>query len=221
MKIKFLVLTLCFIFFFSLPVSAASKGYIAEIPEEFFVSYGGEKDDAVAKIIGMDDEKYNNYFKANGLLFIAVKEDNSVQIRFSKYRNEFSEKLGNLSNLNENEFGEIAEKLAKEKDYSRVTAGEQPFIKVSEILKDSGGEYTSTQYITVKNGDVYQLSCYNKGERVTEEVENIFSTLRFSESGNYNWLYTMIILASVILGGVIIVMIKGIITDLKKEENDW
>ncbi len=220
MKIRVLILTLCFIFLFSCPVSAESKGYTVEIPEEFYVSYGNSKDDMVAKIIGMDQEKYNNYFIANGILFIAVKEDNSAQIRFSRYRNEFSEKLGNLSNLNEQEFGEIAEMLSKGKSYSSKRSGEQPFIAISEKLSDSGGEYVSTQYITVKNGNIYQLSCYNKGDKVSEEIDNVFSSLRFSKSDNFTWLYTMIILASIILGGVIIIMIKGIVGDLKKQEND-
>lgn len=220
MKLKFLILTLCFMFSLSIPVAAAGKGYVVEIPEDYTVSYGEGKNDEVAQIIGMDDEKFKNYFNANGLLFIAVKEDNSAQIRFSKYQNEFSGKLGNLKNLSESEFSEIAEKLSKGKDYSRVTAGEQTFIALSETLKDSGGEYTSTQYITVKNGNVYQLSCYNEGVEVNEEIEGIFSSLRFSDSGNYTWLYTMIILASVFLFGVIAFMVKGIIADLKKEEKD-
>ena len=33
---------------------------------------------------------------------------------------------------------------------------------------------------------------------------------------NFNWLYTMIFLAVIILGAVIIIMVRGIVTDLKK-----
>ncbi|MBQ8203587.1 MAG: hypothetical protein IJZ75_04840 [Clostridia bacterium] len=218
MKIKFLILTLCFMFSLSLPVAAAGKGYVIELPEEYIVSYGESKEDKVAEIFGMEDEKYKNYFSSNGMLFIAVKEDNSAQLRFSKYTNEFSAQLGNLSNLNDGEFKEIAEKLSKGREYKTLKSGEQTFIAITETLKDSGGEYTSIQYITVKNGYVYQLSCYNAGDSVSEEIENIFSTLKFSESNNFNWLYAMIIVACVILAGVIVIMIKGIVSDLKKPE---
>ena len=217
MKFKFILLTLLLMVIMALPVSAASKGYTVEFPEGYVVSYGNVKnDDPVAEIIGMDNEKYSNYFKSNGLLFIAVKEDNSVQLRFSKYSNEFSQKLGNMGNLNDKEFAQIANKLAGDKSYKKEISGEQTFICIKENLKDSGGEYVSTQYITVKNGNVYQLSCYNEGKEVSDDIINIFNSLSFSSSNNFNWLYTMIFLTVIFLGAVIIIMVKGIVTDLKK-----
>ncbi len=216
MKFKFILLTLVLAVIMALPVSAAGKGYNIEFPEDYVVSYGNTKSDPVAKIIGMDSEKYSNYFKSNGLLFIAAKEDNSVQIRFSKYTNEFSQKLGNMGNLNDNEFSEIADKLVGDKPYTKEVSGEQIFISVTENLKDSGGEYVSTQYITVKNGNVYQLSCYNSGNEINGEITDIFKSLSFSQSNNFNWVYTMIVLAVVFFAAVIIIMIKGIITDLRK-----
>lgn len=216
MKIKFILLTVLLMIIMALPVSAAGKGYVIEFPEDYVVSYGDTKSDPVAEIIGMDSEKYANFFKSNGLLFIAVKKDNSVQIRFSKYSNEFSQKLGNMGNLSDKEFKEIAEKLAGEKSYTKEISGEQTFIAVTEKLKDSGGEYVSTQYITVKNGNVYQLSCYNSGTKIDSDIGDVFNSLRFSQSDNFNWVYTMIILACVVLAAVIIIMIKGIVTDLRK-----
>ncbi len=216
MKFKFILLTLLLMVIMALPVSAAGKGYSIEFPEDYAVSYGNTKSDPVAKIIGMDSEKYSNYFKSNGLLFIAVKEDNSVQIRFSKYSNEFSQKLGNMGNLSDKEITQIANKLAEDKYYTKEISGEQTFICIKENLKDSGGEYVSTQYITVKNGNVYQLSCYNNGNETKSEITHIFKSLSFSSSNNFNWLYVMIFLAVIILGAVIIIMVKGIVTDLRK-----
>ena len=216
MKFKFILLTLLLMVIMALPVSAAGRGYTVEFPEDYVFSYGNAKPDSVAQIIGMDSEKFSNYFKSNGLLFIAVKEDNSVQIRFSKYSNEFSQKLGNMENLNDKEFSEIASKLAGNKTYEKEASGEQTFICIKENLKDSGGEYVSTQYITVKNGNIYQLSCYNNGSETEGEITEIFNSLSFSSSDNFNWLYTMIFLAVIILGAVIIIMVKGIVTDLRK-----
>lgn len=196
-------------------VLAKESEYSINIPGNFTVGYTEKDLSKVAKITDMDTSALTDYCKQNGVIFVAVNSDNTEQMRLFSYETELSKKAENFQNLSNSAIDSLASEIGTGK-YERVQSGGTVFLKFTEVLTDNGGEYISCQYLTIKNGKVFQFSTYNQGSEQSESLKKSFESLKFNEVRTYNT-KQKIIIAAVISALVVLIgiMIYGIIKDLK------
>lgn len=215
-KIKTAAVLLFCLAVLGISVSAASREYDIILDDGFTVGYADGNLDGVSGIIGKPSDELRSYCESNGVLFIAVNPDNSIQIRLSAFKSEFSVKAGDIRALDSEGLSLFAESLSSGADYTVLETENTAFLKFTAVLSDSGGDYVSTQYVTLSGGKVYQLSCYNSGNAeapcVTAAAESFSVVTDTASDLRQKLLFAAVLLA---LAGVITVMVIGIIKDIK------
>lgn len=206
-------------------VSAARQPCSIKLGSEYTAVYAGEKTDKVAKLIGISSDELEEYFENNGVLLIAVNKDNSRQVHLAEIDNEFSELVGDISDIADGDISELASELSGgREDYKLFSEDDgYKYIVFSDARKDSGGDYTVTQFFTVKGGKMYQLSFYEPGDTVPDEVYNMAKTLRVDDgqkSGIPVWAALLIGIGIAVFVSVAAVMVIGIIRDGRKNKQD-
>lgn len=179
------------------------NGFTIEVNNSYAVATKSSEVDIVADRLGMEEDAVAAHFKENALVFIAVSGDGKTQIRISRFTDNFSSKVYDAENLTEEQASQMISLYSTSYDAADVIeSGGRKFAKTTELLKDSGGVYTATQYVTVGGGRTYVISCYNADDGTSEEIEDIFSTFtvedmstRISNYEKYRkWLLPVIII---------------------------
>ena len=166
------LLLLCFLLGFK-----GGNGFTIEIGNSFAVATKSSEVDTVAERLNLDISQVKSYFRDNELKLIAVSEDTKTQIRISSFADNFSSSVYDAENLSEEQLGEMVTLYGSSYEMAEIVESDgRSFARITEVLKDSGGVYTSTQYITVAGGKTYVITCYNQGDTTSDEVEKIFST---------------------------------------------
>lgn len=167
-----ILIALCFLAAFK-----GGSGFTVEVDNSYAVATKASEVDTVAQRLQMDEATVAQYFKNNALKFIAVSKDTKTQIRISRFQDDFSSDVYDAQNLTDEQIGEMVSLYgAEEENVTVINNSERKYAKIVDVLKDSGGVYTSTQYITVAGGRTYIITAYNPGEATSKEVEKIFST---------------------------------------------
>lgn len=178
------------------------NGFTIEVSNSYAVATKASEVDIVAARLNMEEDAVAAHFKGNALVFIAVSSDGKTQIRISRFTDNFSSAVYDTENLTDEQAAQMISLYSASYDAAEVIeSGGRKFAQTVETLKDSGGVYTATQYVTVGGGRTYVISCYNEGNGTSEEIENIFSTFaledmstRISNYGKYRkWLLPLII----------------------------
>ena len=143
-------------------VSALSdETYSINLNKDYVTAKKGESLAKVSDTLGMKGKELADFMDENDVLFIAVDKENKIQIRLSKYKTEFSTLAGDVSSLDDNGFKELAESISSENaSFTMDSSNQRKYIKSVRGLSDSGGRYISSQYVTVMDGYIYQLSVY-------------------------------------------------------------
>ena len=214
---------MCVICLFALiTVFAAAEDYSVTASSGFTVAYYGEDMAKAAKIMGLSEKELKTLCRENDVQFVAVNADNSVQIRLSRYQTELSKKTEDLSSLSDSLVEELFSDIGENK-YVKATLGNTVFFKMTENLSDSGGNYVSDQYVTVKNGYVYLVSVYRAESADTEAAEAFLQGIRINRTVIFSN-KQKILVASAIAVLVILIgfMVRGIIKDVRiqKRENE-
>lgn len=204
----------------------AADGIKISAPEDFYSYKSGQSAEETAEILGMTEEKLQNYCAENGIVFIAVNKDNTKQIRLSVTESEFSGSVGNLTNLSEDKITALIP------DITGTTSGEiiekdgQKFIKTLKALSDSGGDYSVTSYITVAAKKDYVLSFYTASGASADYTDEVFDNLSsedfYKEADKKSYFGYVIIAAIALLAlgsaYIIFTLIRDIKSDRKEEE---
>lgn len=179
------------------------NGFTIEVSNSYAVATKASEVDIVAARLNMEEDAVASYFKENELVFIAVSSDGKTQIRISRLTDDFSSAVYDAENLTDKQAAQMISLYSESYDTADVIeSGGRKFAKTAETLKDSGGVYTATQYVTVGGGETYVISCYNAGNGTSAEVEDIFSTFALEDMStrinNYDkygkWLIPFIII---------------------------
>ena len=203
----------------SINVSAdtKTKEFKIDTPKGFTEVYRLENLSKAAKILGMSDGELSEFLKKNEITYFAVSNDKSTQIRLSGVEDNFGKTVGEMNNLNNKQLKDLIKTLKKESTakFSIDTSNGRNYIKSSSLLKDSGGEYTVTQYITVVNGKTYYLTCYNSGTKTSGEIKSVFSNLIIydvlNKTDNIKYIIGFLIVALMLISvGLIVGIYKKI-----------
>lgn len=221
MKIRILAVITALMLLFSLTVSAASYEYNISPGEDFTcVSYGDDMTD-IAQKLNMTADELNAYFNKNGLLYLAVSDDTSTQIRLSAFTDNFSSTVCDISHLNEEQLNEFMNSISDnvETGCTITDNNGRKYVTVTNTLNDSGGVYTVTQYVTICDSKTFYLSCYNNGTETSEQVKNIFNNFSLNsvttEKGGFDIKFVFIAAGIVIFLGLAVVTVIGIVKKSK------
>ena len=159
-----------------LPVSAAGK-ILLKAGDEFTVY--GEDSGKAAEILGMSEAELDGYVSQNNIVYLAVNEDNTKQIRLTVAATAFSESTGNLSLLSDSEIKELIPDITGDSAIKgEITENDSQKFVVSRVSsKDSGGGYTLERYFTVAGDNEYILSFYTSQGVSEDYIKSVFESL--------------------------------------------
>ena len=208
----------------TVPVFAAGADIEITAPKDFHSYKSGQSAESMAKILGMTAAELENYCSDNGIVFIAVNEDNTKQIRLSVTESAFSGSIGNLSNLSDDKITALIPDITGAVSGEITEKGGQKFIKTTESLTDSGGEYSVINYVTVAAKKDYVLSFYTASGTstdYTEEVFDSFSSEDFYKEADRKSNFGFVIIAAIVLlalGSAYIIF--TLVRDIKNERKE-
>lgn len=195
---------------------AVRREYTLSLPEDYVFAYTENGLDAVAKVLDTDAAEYTKYCKEKDVDFVAVSPNGDIQLRVLKYETELSKNAESLSSLTDSELDTLSKDISAS-GYAKTSVSGTVFLKSQAQMSDSRGEYTSVQYITVANGCVYQFSFFVSQGADPETVRDIFSTVRIGYKAVYTVKQKIILIAVLtVLALLIILMIRGIVNDIKQ-----
>ena len=204
------------LFLIVLPVSAAGKISI-DAGDEFSV-YGQDSGKA-AEILGMSEAELNEYTRQNNIVYLAVNNDNTKQIRLTVAATAFSESTGNLSLLSDSEIKELIPDITGDSAIKgEITENDSQKFVVSRVSsEDSGGGYTLERYFTVAGDNEYILSFYTSQGVSEDYIESVFESLDsddfYTEKDKSPYSY-IVIAALVLFSAGALFIIYTIIRDL-------
>lgn len=228
MKYRILAVIAILLAIFNVNVAAASYEYHISPGVNFTSAQSGDDLTDIAEKLNMTTDELNSYFNQNGLLYLAVSDDTKTQIRLSAFTDNFSSAVGDISQLDQEALTEFVNAVSDGGDNTAdvITNGDRKYIFTKNTLKDSGGTYTVTQYITICNNKTFYFAGYNDGDDTSAEVKSAFESFSVNEvlpaPANFE-LYSTLIIGGIVLFSIIaVVMILGIIKAKNrspKEEN--
>lgn len=226
MKIKILAVIAVLMLLLTFNVSAANYEYTISPGLDFTSASRGDDLTEISQKLNMTADELNTYFNKNGLLYLAVSDDTKTQIRLAAFTDNFSSAVDDISYLNDEQLGEFMSAVSddEESTCTIVVNNGRKYIMVKDTLKDSGGVYTVTQYITICSGQTFYLSCYNQGETTSAEIQSIFKTLSLNtvnkeKENHFDFTNIIIIVGIVLFSAISVVMIIGIIKSVCKKNN--
>ena len=145
-------------------------------PKGEFYEYS-ENPTKVAEILGIKENELKN-ISENSVLYIAVNEENTKQIRLTQGQNSFTYSIVNISNLTDDKIKVLLPQITGIEGIKGeiINKDGQKFIKTVLRSSDSGGDYILTEYITVADKKSYVLSFYTAIDEDTDFIEETFNS---------------------------------------------
>lgn len=221
MKYRILAVVLILLSLLSINIGAASYEYNIS-PDNDFVSvqYGDDLTE-ISQKLNMSVDDLNAYFNKNGLLYLAVSNDTKTQIRLSAFTDNFSSAVSDIAYLDTAALNEFMSAVSEddEANCEIVVNNDRKYIAVKDTLKDSGGVYTVTQYITICSNKTFYLAGYNEGEDTSPEIKAAFESFCIEATKPSVQSFTvptiLIIAGIVIFSALGIFMVIGIVKTAK------
>ncbi len=168
---------------FSITVGATSYEYTISTDDGFISAKSEDDLTVISEKLNMTSQDLHSYFTKNGLIYIAVSLDGKSQVKISAFTDNFSSEVGDIAYLNDAVMEEFIEAVSGDADSPAqiVTNNGRKFLCLKDTLKDSGGVYTVTQYITICNNQTFYFAGYNDGEDTSQAILDIFETFKLHE----------------------------------------
>jgi hypothetical protein len=161
-------------------------------------------------------------------VYLAVNSGNTKQIRIRTEITEFSNSIGNISNLSDDNITALISDIVGIEDVNGdiIEKDGQKFIKIQLRSTDSGGEYILTQYFTVASKQNFVLSFYTDINEDTEYIEKTFESYTspyfnsITQNNKSNSMSYIILGAAILFLVICVVVTITIVLDLKKKNED-
>ncbi len=186
------------------------------LAEDDFLVYGKDDIDRFCEVLNMDAGAIKDYCDENNITYFAINKDNTKQIKRTELVDAFSQKAVDLSVLDDNEILKLAGDISGFPDAKGEVINHQnlKFLKLRLESKDSGGNYTLTEYITVKDAKKVMLTFYTAKNESEEYIDKVFSE-QFQKETNYTPFLTVGIIIFIFIG---LVATAFIIKDLRQKD---
>lgn len=147
-------------------VTVTDYGFSIQLPDGYTLlnSKNASKNKELIESLGYTVDSFKNYLKAKTdggytTLFLGLNPSNGSQISFKVSTTDFSKKIVDMTLLNDEAFAKTAKELVKipGASYKSVSVKGMKLIEISTSGKDSGGDFCSVQYLTVRNGNLFSI----------------------------------------------------------------
>ncbi|MBQ5764602.1 MAG: hypothetical protein IIW03_00490 [Clostridia bacterium] len=236
-----LVLSVTVICLFTLTVFAASTAENSEhkltltLPEEYVLlsNETAEENTELLESLGYSESAFKNYLKQvdnTQILFLGVNPDNMAQVTVKASSTDFSKKVTDFSLLTDEALQKTANDLVQVKGarHKMATVNGIKLIEVSATDKDSGGEFCSIQYLTVRNGILYTVGYTFNGAVNDSKVNTAWGSVQSlnikdvttSSAFDLGTILLMFLLSAVVIAGVVVVGLIGytFVRDIKNKK---
>ncbi len=182
---------------------------------------------ALCEILNTDSDSLNRYCTENHIIFLALDQGNSRQIKVQLTTDNFSNSIINISEISNDKIEALAEDITGVSGVHGevIIKNGQKFLKTQLSTEDNGGKYILTQYYTVADRKNITLSFYSSDGIDTDYIDEIFesytSPLFISEDKEEsNALSYVIPTATVLLAIICIILGFSIVKDLKNSKEE-
>lgn len=225
MKIRIIAVVTALLLLLTFSVSAAGYEYDISLGANFVSAKSGDDLTEISEKLNMTTDDLNTYFNKNGLLYLAVSADTKTQVRLSAFTDNFSSAVSDISHLDDKALDEFISAVSEEDEggCEVVVNNGRKYIVVKNTLKDSGGIYTVTQYITICNSKTFYFAGYNEGENTSDVINTLFKSFTLQEkpldTPDYTIPTIFIIIGIAVFSALAIIMVIGIIKSYLKDKS--
>lgn len=225
MKYRILSIFIILLTLLSITVSASSYEFTISTGDGFVSVNHGDDLTVVSEKLNTTPQELNSYFAKNGLLYLSVSDDAKTQIKISAFTDNFSSSVNDISYLDDDTLTEFISAVSEGSDSPAevVLNNDRKYLCVKDILRDSGGVYTVTQYITICNNKTFYFAGYNEGEDTADEITTAFKSFSLQEkvldTPDYTIPIAFVIVGIVVFSLVAVIMVIGIIKSYLKDKS--
>ena len=182
LKKSILVFLAFFLVFCEMYSAAQNYGeFSIDLPQDFYYADEYADKTKISEITGVSVTELEEHYKQNNIKLFALDKENKVQIKISSFADDFSSKTVDFSKYNDEQLKDIAKNILNNEqalNLKIVSSNNHKFLTAKEAHKDSGGEYTVTQYITVVNGKNYSLTVFAPIDYSSDYADEIFESFK-------------------------------------------
>lgn len=209
-------------------VTASEHDLSLNLPDEYVLLNNETASDEKELIesYGYTVSSFKSYLKTNQIILFATSSATNTQISVKSWTSDFSSDAGDMSYLSSEALASVAKELVTVSgaSYKTVSVNSMELIEISSSGNDSGGDFCSVQYVTIRNGAFYSINFAFSGALDDSKVQtawDIICTLNIKDTLTANaWdissviemflIWALIILAVVAIVIVMISFIKDI-----------
>ncbi|MBQ4153581.1 MAG: hypothetical protein IJE01_00075 [Clostridia bacterium] len=181
---------------------------------------------------GYTTASFKTYLEQNKILIFATEEKGKTQLSLKCWETDFSKDVVDLSVFDGAAMSTVAAKLITipGSSYKTVAVNGMKMFEVRKEDKDSGGDFYSVQYITVRNSKIYSLNMSFAGKESTEKVQTAWQTVQTlkiddnstSAKWGFSSVFEMVIIWVMIIAAIIAtyVIVVSFVKDYKKHKAD-
>ena len=222
--------------------TAAEKNSITIKEENLTISLPGsytmlnadnaKKNKEIIEDFGYSVTSFKSYLKSNNIILFASDKESKAQVSVKKWESDFSKDVQDLAYLSDKSLESVVKELIKDESlaHKTVTINGMKMFEIQKNDKDSGGDFCSAQYVTIRNGNFYSVTVMYPGKMDDEKASaarkillglNIknktgSSGIDFSSIIEIVLIWVLIVVAVVAIGIIIFSFYK----DIKKKNAD-
>lgn len=232
-----LICVLCLLF--ALPFTALAKGVKAEVSEydlSVILPEGSvpltesvaSKESELIESFGYTVTSFKNYLKTNQIILFASAPD-GTQISVKRWESDFSADAEDMSYLSDTALTSVAKQLVtlSGATYKTVLVNSMKLIEIRSNGKDSGGDFSSVQYITIRNGAFYSVNIAFSGKLDDTKVQSAWDIIcglkikdNISKSPwTFSAVFEMVLICVLIIAAIVaaVLVILSFVKDIRSK----
>ncbi len=227
---------------FLMPTAVLAEGVKASVAEHELVivlpegsvpltEHNASKQSEIIESFGYTVTSFKNYLKTNQIILFAAAPDD-VQISIKNWHSDFAADTEDMSYLSDTALTSVAKQLVTVSGatYKTVLVNSMKLIEVRSNGKDSGGDFSSVQYITIRNGAFYSVNIAFSGKLSDEKVQSAWDIIcgmkikdNISKSAwDFSSIFEMILLCALIIVALvaIVLIVLSFVKDIRSRRAD-
>lgn len=189
------------------------------------------KESELIESFGYTVTSFKNYLKTNQIILFVSAPDN-VQISVKNWQSDFAKDTEDMSYLSDTALTSVAKQLitVSGATYKTVLVNSMKLIEVRSNAKDSGGDFSSVQYITIRNGQFYSVNIAFSGKLNDAKVQSAWDIIcgmkikdKISKSPwDFSSVFEMVLLCALIIVAIvaIVIIILSFVKDIRSRRAD-
>lgn len=212
-------------------VSVKEHNLSLTLPSGFTLldSSNAEENENLVKNFGYTVSSFKGYLEQNSIILFAAAEDNT-QLSIKCWETDFSKEVTDLSLLDEDALKSVAKQIIiiPGASYKSATVGGMKLFEVKKADNDSGGDFYSVQYVTIRNGKIYSVNIAFPGKESEESKAaawEIAKSLKIADKTTTSpWdvtsVFEMVLIWVIIIAAAVtvVIILVSFVVDCKKRK---